>query len=153
MRATPDQVRKVMQQYVQAWATGNRELFMSLFAADARWADPVGSPEFVGREAIGGFWDFARKDPARTLTPKVEEMRACANEGVLRFTMQVRIPTRNEGLDLSIIDHFIVNDAGQIQIARAFWDETTVTIPAGMKPFSPDVSEAYAKDDSAPAGA
>ena len=44
MRATPDQVRKVMQQYVQAWATGNRELFMSLFAADARWADPVGSP-------------------------------------------------------------------------------------------------------------
>jgi hypothetical protein len=23
---------------------------------DARWADPVGSPEFVGIDAIGGFW-------------------------------------------------------------------------------------------------
>jgi ABC-2 type transport system permease protein len=52
---------------------------------------------------------------------------------------------------LSIIDHFILNDAGQIQVARAFWDETTVSIPAGMKPFAPDVSEAYAKDGTAPA--
>src|SRR5688572_33396865 len=101
MPATPDQVRKVMQQYIQAWATGDRELFLSLFALDARWADPVGSPEFVGHQAIGGFWDFARKGN-RSLTPKLEEMRACANEGVLRFTMQVRVPERNEGLDLSI---------------------------------------------------
>jgi steroid delta-isomerase len=153
MRATPDQVRKVMQQYVQAWATGDKQLFLSLFAPDARWADPVGSPEFVGLAAIGGFWDFARKDSGRQLTPKVEEMRACANEGVLRFTMQVRIPARNEGLDLSIIDHFILNDAGQIQVARAFWDETTVSIPAGMKPFAPDVAEAHAKNGAAPAGA
>ena len=108
MPATPDQVRKVMQQYIQAWTTGDKELFLSLFAPDARWADPVGSPEFVGHEAIGGFWDFARKG-GRSLTPKLEEMRACANEGVLRFTMQVRIPERNEGLDLSIIDRFVLN--------------------------------------------
>ena len=145
MPATPDQVRKVMQSYVQAWATGDRKLFISLFAKDARWADPVGSPEFVGIDAIGGFRDFARKDGSRQLTPKVEEMRACGNEGILRFTMQVRIPSRNEGLDLSIIDHFIVNDAGQIQVARAFWDETTVSVPAGLKPFAPDVSEAHEK--------
>jgi steroid Delta-isomerase len=144
MPATPDQVRKVMQQYIKAWASGDRELFLSLFAPDARWADPVGSPEFVGHEAIGGFWDFARKGN-RSLTPKLEEMRACANEGVLRFTMQVRVPERNEGLDLSIIDRFVLNDSGKIQIAQAFWDETTLSIPAGMKPFSPDVSEAHAK--------
>ena len=145
MPATPDQVRKAMQQYVHAWATGNRELFLSLFAPDARWADPVGSPEFVGREAIGGFWDFARQGD-RSLTPKLEEMRACGNEGVLRFTMQVRIPARNQGIDLSIIDHFTLNDAGQIQIAKAFWDETSASVPPGMQPFVPDVSEAYAKD-------
>jgi steroid delta-isomerase len=144
MPATPDQVRKVMQQYVEAWTTGDRKLFLSLFAPDARWADPVGSPEFVGHEAIGGFWDFARKG-GRSLTPKLEEMRACANEGILRFTMQVRVPERNEGLDLSIIDQFVLNDAGKIQLAKAYWDETTLSVPAGMKPFSPDVSEAHAK--------
>jgi len=144
MPATTDQVRKVMQQYIQAWTTGDKELFLSLFAPDARWADPVGSPEFVGHAGIGGFWDFARKG-GRSLTPKVEEMRACANEGILRFTMQVRVPERNEGLDLSIIDRFVLNDAGKIQVAQAFWDETTLSIPAGMKPFSPDVSEAHAK--------
>ena len=59
--------------------------------------------------------------------------------------MQVRVPERNEGLDLSIIDRFVLNDSGKIQIAQAFWDETTLSIPAGMKPFSPDVSEAHAK--------
>ena len=47
MPATPDQVRKVMQSYVQAWTTGDRKLFISLFAKDARWADPV--PRIAGR--------------------------------------------------------------------------------------------------------
>jgi steroid delta-isomerase len=145
MPATPEKVREVMTSYLHAWTTGDRKLFLSLFAPDARWADPVGSPEFVGHEGIGGFWDFARKDPERELMPRLEEMRACANEGILRFTMQVRIPSRNQGLDLSIIDRFVLNNAGKIQIAQAFWDASTVSIPPGMQPFAPDVSEAHPK--------
>ena len=44
-------------------------------------------------------------------------MRACANEGVLRFTMQVRVPERNEGLDLSIIDRFLAGDIQPANVA------------------------------------
>lgn len=143
MPATPDQVRHVLEQYVRAWATNDKALFLSLFAEDARWADPVGTPEFKGREAIGRFWDFARQDPDRQLNPRVDEIRACGNEGVLRFTMQVRIPSRNQGLDLSVVDYVVVDDSGKIQIARAFWDEKNISIPAGMEGFTPNVDEAY----------
>ena len=31
-------------------------------------------------------------------------------------------------------------DAGK---ARAFWDESSVSVPAGWQPFVPNVSEAY----------
>lgn len=141
--ATPKQVRQVLENYIKAWATGDKALFLSLFAEDARWSDPVGTPEFKGHEGIGKLWDFAHQDPARKLDPKIEEIRACANEGILRFTMSVRIPHTHQGLDLSVIDYMVLNDAGKIQMARAFWDDTNASIPAGMKPFAPNVSEAY----------
>jgi steroid Delta-isomerase len=143
MPATPKQVRKALEDYIRAWTTGDKALFLSLFAADARWSDPVGTPEFKGHEGIGKFWDFAHQDPQRKLTPKLEEIRACANEGILRFTMQVRIASSNEGLDLSVIDYVVLNEQGKIQSARAFWDESNVSAPPGMKLFAPNVSEAY----------
>lgn len=40
MPATPAQVRRAIESYVKAWATGDRELFLSLFSPDAWW-DPV----------------------------------------------------------------------------------------------------------------
>jgi hypothetical protein len=57
--------------------------------------------------------------------------------------MQVRIPAKRQALDLSIVDHFSLDDEGRILTARAFWDETSVSIPAGWQPFAPNVSEAY----------
>lgn len=143
MTATPDQVREVIGKYVQAWTTNDRELLISLFAEDAVWADPVGTPEFVGHEGIGQFWDFAHQDSSRQLTPKPEQIIACANEGILRFVMQVRLPAENKGLDLYVTDHFVLNDAGKIVSAKAFWDEACVACPEGMELFIPDISDAY----------
>ena len=126
MPAKPEQVRTALENYVKAWATNDKPLFLSLFATDAQWWDPVGTPPFK-----------------RTLEPKVHEIRACANEGILRFTMQVRIPSRRQALDLSVIDYVVLNDAGKIQTARAFWDETSASTPEGWGPFAPNVAEAY----------
>ena len=143
MPATPDQVRAVIEQYVQAWTTNDRALLLSLFAEDAVWEDPVGTPPFVGHEGIARFWDFARQDAARQLTARPEQIIACGNEGILRFVMQVRLPEQNQGLDLQVTDHFVINDAGRIQTARAFWDEHCVQCPPGMELFVPDISDAY----------
>jgi steroid delta-isomerase len=57
--------------------------------------------------------------------------------------MQVRIPSANQGLDLSIIEYVTLNDQGKIKSLRAFWDETSVAKPEGMDLFVPNVSEAY----------
>jgi len=145
MPATADQVRTVIDKYVQAWTTGDRELLLSIFADDAEWCDPVGTPAFTGRAGVAKFWDFAHQDASRKLTPRVQEIRVNGNEGILRFVMEVRVPARKQGLDLSIIDHFILNDAGKIRVAHAFWDETSVSKPEGLELFAPNIDEAYDK--------
>lgn len=142
MAATPDQVRAVIGKYVEAWTNKDRALLLSIFAEDAVWEDPVGSPPFTGRDGVARFWDFAHAGPKRSLTPKVEEIRACGNQGIMRFTMQVRIPEANQGLDLSVIDYFEINDAGKIQVAKAFWDESSASCPPGMALFAPNIDDA-----------
>jgi steroid delta-isomerase len=143
MSATPDDTRKALNNYIKAWATNDKALLMSILSADAVFCDPVGSPEFVGHEGIGKFWDFSHMGEGRTLTPVLQEIRACGSEGILRFIMQVRIPSANQGLDLSIVEYVQIDDAGKIKSLRAFWDETSVAKPDGMDLFNPNVSEIY----------
>ena len=145
MSATPDDTRKALNNYIKAWATNDKALLMSILSADAVFCDPVGTPEFIGHEGIGKFWDFSHMGEGRTLTPVLEEIRACGNEGILRFTMQVRIPSANQGLNLSIIEYVVIDDDGKIKSLRAFWDETSVAKPDGMDLFNPNVSEFYEK--------
>ena len=143
MSATPDDTRKALNNYIKAWATNDKALLMSILSADAVFCDPVGTPEFIGHEGIGKFWDFSHMGEGRTLTPVLQEIRACGSEGILRFIMQVRIPSANQGLDLSIVEYVQIDDAGKIKSLRAFWDETSVAKPDGMDLFNPNVSEIY----------
>jgi len=145
MSVTPEQVIEVMKKYVQAWGTGDKKLFLTLFAENVLWSDPVGTPEFKGLAGLEKFWDFAHQGAGRRLSPKVEEMRACANEGILRFVMQVRIPDKNQGLDLSIIDRFVLDDTGKIRSGGAYWDGSHASVPAGMQLFAPNIEDAYEK--------
>ena len=145
MAVTPAQVRTVIQQYVEAWAKGDKQLLLSIFAEDAVWCDPVGTPAFVGHQGVAAFWDFAHQDSARQLTPRVNRIVACANEGILDFTMQVRVPHLNQGLDLRVVDRFVLNEAGRIQTANAYWDETCASAPEGMDFFAPNIEDAYKK--------
>ena len=145
MAATPAVVREVINRYVEAWARGDKPLLLSIFAEDAVWCDPAGTPAFTGHQGVSAFWDFAHQDSARQLSPKVHRIVACGNEGVLDFTMQVRLPHLNQGLDLRVLDRFVINDAGRIQTATAYWDESCASAPEGMQFFVPNIDEAYKK--------
>ena len=48
--ATPEAVRSVVDEYVAASNSGDREAVLALFAPDAVWHDPVGQPPLVARE-------------------------------------------------------------------------------------------------------
>jgi steroid delta-isomerase len=141
----PEVVRNVLESYVRAWASADKALVLSLFAPDCEWSDPVGTPPFRGHEGVARFWDFAHQDPTRLMTPKVHRIIVCANEGILNFTMQVRLPHLNQGLDLNITDRFVLNEAGKISIAQAYWDATCVSVPEGMQLFAPNIEDAYQK--------
>jgi len=143
MAATPEQVKEVMRNYIKAWSEGDRALLLSLFAEDATWEDPVGSPPFHGLEGIARFWDFGHQAGAQELNPELVQLIACGNEGILRFIMRVRLPAENKGLDLHAVDHFVINDQGKIQKARAFWDEGCLEVPAGMEMLVPDMGDMY----------
>lgn len=143
MPVTPGQVRQVLQHYIHAWTVKDKALLLSLFADDAVLEDPVGTPPFRGHAGIGKFWDFALSDPARQITPRLEEIRACGNQAILRFTMEVRLPDEGKGLDLSIIEHAELDDAGKIARLRAFWDEKSVGCPEGWDLFVPNIADAY----------
>jgi steroid delta-isomerase len=141
----PEVVRSVLESYIRAWASGDKALILSLFAEDCEWSDPVGTPPFKGREGVARFWDFAHQDATRQMTPKIHRIVVCANEGILNFTMQVRVPKLNQGLDLNIIDRFVLNEAGQIRTAQAYWDTGSLSVPEGMAGFAPNIDEAYDK--------
>jgi steroid Delta-isomerase len=141
----PEVVRSVLESYIRAWASGDKALILSLFAEDCEWSDPVGTPPFKGREGVARFWDFAHQDATRQMTPKMHRIVVCANEGILNFTMQVRVPKLNQGLDLNIIDRFVLNEAGQIRTAQAYWDTGSLSVPEGMAGFAPNIDEAYDK--------
>ena len=145
MAATPMQVREALEKYTQAWSNKDKTLLLSIFAADASVADPAGTPEFRGHDGIARFWEAAHDGSKRQLTMKLEEIRACGSEGILRFTIQIRLPEKNQGLDLSVIEYMALNDEGKIQTLRAFWDEKSGSCPPGMTPFIPDISDAYEK--------
>lgn len=143
MPATPHDVRTALENYVRAWTLKDKELLLSLFAEDGVLEDPVGTPPFIGRAAIGRFWDFALQDTTRTVTPRLQEIRACANQGILRFVMEVRIPDLKQGLDLSIVEYATLNDEGKISRLAVFWDESSVSAPEGWELFAPNVADAY----------
>ena len=143
MPVNSEQTRKTLNDYIAAWATNDKELLLSVFAKDAVFCDPAGTPEFIGHDGISKFWDFAHNGNKRQLQPRLEEIRACGNEGILRFTMQVRAPEANQGIDLSIIEYVQFNDDAKISALRAFWDESNASCPPGMDFLSPDISEVY----------
>jgi uncharacterized protein (TIGR02246 family) len=60
----------VVKKYTEAINQRDIDSFLSAFAPDAEWLDPVGAPGYVGHEqirrGIQGFWDAL---PSLTLTP------------------------------------------------------------------------------------
>ena len=59
-RPTPEQIRATVNGYVAAYKANDRDALLALFAPDAEWIDPVGTPAHHGREGVGKFWDDTR---------------------------------------------------------------------------------------------
>lgn len=118
MAVDADRIRSVVAQYCAAF-TDDRDGWLALFADDATVEDPVGAERYVGKEAIGAFWDMSHSMADRvTLTPSV--IKAVAGEAA--FAMRARMEAGGQVNGMDIIDVMTFNDDGLITSQRAFWD-------------------------------
>jgi steroid Delta-isomerase len=123
--AAEQRTRAAVDAYLDAWKRGDKQALLALYAEDAEWTDPVGTPPMRGRAAIGEFWDKSHGGGTR-MTPQLERVIVCGDEAILLFTMQVR-GAKGGGMDLFVCDHFQVDAEGRIRSARAFWDTSGIT--------------------------
>ena len=135
-----EMVQSALDNYVLAYKNNDKELFQSLWDDHAVFVDPGGADPCNGIEAICAFWDFGHSNGMEIIPTNVETV-ICANEGILKAVMQVRNIADNSGMDISIVDHFIINERGQIISGRAFWDEATITQPKDVNSIDINVDD------------
>ena len=125
---TPENITKeTVLNYFQAWRTNDKEKLLLLFTEESVWEDPVGSKPNVGLKEIASFWDNAHLDQSTTLSPVINKEIYLGEEALVSFTMQIR-DNDGKGMDLEVTDYFKVNKNGNIDIARAFWEQSCIKV-------------------------
>jgi steroid Delta-isomerase len=107
-----DKIR-VVEKYVEAFATGDMNIIREIYAANARVEDPVGTPVHDGLDAICAFYDGALKSGARL---ELTGPPRCSGNAVA-FPFQVKMP----GMIVDIIDVFEFDEAGKVVSMKAYW--------------------------------
>ena len=77
-----DQIQTTLKKHFEAWNSGDRETWLSLWDDDVQIEDPVGGPQKSGRSAVEATWDNAFKDDA-TWSMHPLFVRVCGGEAAL----------------------------------------------------------------------
>ncbi|MDH0301676.1 MULTISPECIES: steroid Delta-isomerase [unclassified Pseudomonas] len=120
----PEQVRSVMQRYVQLVDGGDIDGILRLYAEDATVEDPVGQPPLRGIEQIAAFYrqGLGRAKVSATLTGPVCVTHAGCGAMPLRVDMQ----WQGRDCSLQVIDVMTFDEQGLIVGMKAYWSEVNV---------------------------
>ena len=120
-----DDVRCVVDAYVDSYRRNDKQACIELFAADAIWHDPVGEPPHVGHEGVGAFWDQARV-LAESIELVPSDVIVCANQAAMVFEIHVTLAVPEgqppAGMIMDAVEVFVIDDDGKIAELRAYWD-------------------------------
>lgn len=117
--ATADDIRATIDKYLAAFAAGDKEGYLGLFAEDATVEDPVGAPICRGREEISGFWDRMRGMAEKMELVLLGSARVVGNEAA--FVFRVTTTVGDNSVALEPIDVMSFDDDAKITSMRAFW--------------------------------
>jgi len=117
--ATPEQMRATVAGYVAAYKANDREALLALFAPEAEWTDPVGTPMHHGREGVGKFWDDTRT-MADSIVLEPVHVHVCGNEAVL--VMEIHSFVGGAEIVLDAVDIFTFDDEARIRTGKAYWE-------------------------------
>lgn len=119
-----EEMVRVVEAYVDAFAKGDPEAVVALFAGDATVEDPIGSPAHRGHDAIRAFYTTSMATGAKL---KLEgPVRTAGDHAAFAFSV-----TLNYGGEkrVDVIDTFRFDEAGKVIEMRAYFG------PANMHGF------------------
>ena len=114
---SPEQMEAAVHTYVEAFAKGDPELAVGIFADNAVIEDPIGSPPKVGQAAILEFYTQSMATGA-TLHLAGPVRVAAAHAA---FAMQVRLHWDGKDMAIDVIDTFAFDDAGKVKEMKAYF--------------------------------
>jgi steroid delta-isomerase len=121
-----EQVRAVVDAYVDSYRRDDKQACLALFAPDAVWHDPVGQPPHVGHAGVGAFWDQNR-EMAESIELRPSDIIVCADQAAMVFEIHVTLRGAEDApsptiMVMDAVEIFVINDDGLISELRAYWD-------------------------------
>lgn len=113
---TTDQMKQVLQSYVDGFAAGDAASVAALFADDAVLEDPVGTPPVRGRAAIEEFYANAVAAGSKLIL-EGPIRGSHGNGAAMAFTVEVP----SMGLRIRAIDVMTFDDDGKVIEMKAYW--------------------------------
>jgi steroid delta-isomerase-like uncharacterized protein len=88
-KATPEQVKTVVASYANSFVGRDRAAFLALFADDAVFAAPVGTPPIAGKTSLAAWFDGLMSS-FETIDFTLEDVFVAGNEAALIFGITAR---------------------------------------------------------------
>ncbi|CAI9416940.1 nuclear transport factor 2 family protein [Nocardioides sp. T2.26MG-1] len=123
MAASREQIRQVVDRYVELVGSGTADEIVALYAEDAVVEDPVGSEPRVGHAAIRELYATLEGLDQRT---RLLAVRIAGGEAAFHF----EVATLADGVTYTLapVDVMVFDDGGSITSMRAYWGEEDMTI-------------------------
>ena len=112
-----EQMTTAVHGYIDAFARGDAEAVVALFASDASVEDPVGTPPKVGHEAIREFYTFSMATGAKLHL----EGPIRLGEDYAAFAFQVRLKMGEADATVDVIDVFRFDATGKVRKMEAYF--------------------------------
>ncbi|HSC75622.1 MAG TPA: nuclear transport factor 2 family protein [Pseudomonadales bacterium] len=106
-------LQNAVAQYIEAFEKADLGIIENIFAVGATVEDPVGTPQYVGIEAIKAFYKSAFDMGVKL---ELNGKPRCAGNSVA-FSFDVVMT----GMKISPIDVFELNADGKVQSMKAYW--------------------------------
>lgn len=123
MAASREQIRQVVDRYIELVGSGTADEIVALYAEDAVVEDPVGSEPRVGHAAIRELYATLEGLEQQT---RLLALRIAGSEAAFHF----EVATLADGVTYTLapVDVMRFADDGTIASMRAYWGEEDMTV-------------------------
>ena len=118
MAPSAEAIRKTVEAYMNAVATGTADEVVALYAESATVEDPVGTDVRTTRESIHEFYSVIENFDQEA---HLETLRIAGNEAAFHFSLITKMGEKR--LTIAPIDVMTFDDDAKITSMRAFWGQ------------------------------